>query len=537
VRASRLHSAIGLIYLLCTDRFDSKDLATDRFPEVVVMFDLSHLTESKTWPLILKVKRILDDSGVEAYLVGGWVRDALLGREEEDVDFAVKADGLDVAHQVALAVGGTFVPLDEVNGVGRVVLQDRGTGQLTLDFARFEGTIEADLGRRDFTIDALALDLRAFEDNGQARVLDPFHGIDDLRDKAVRAVSDKAFVADPVRLLRGVRLAATLGFAMEAVTSAMTRRDAGLVSRVAGERVREELLLLLSVAGSGTFVEQLEKLGLLIALFPELGPAKGVIQPKEHYWDVLQHSIKTVSAFDFLVRQGVWEYADEKTLSVVPWSEELEDYFGEAVSHGSTRATMFKLVALLHDVAKPQTRTVEAGGRVRFLGHGQEGAVIAAEVMERLRFSAKETKLVETAVKFHLRPTQMGLPELPTARAIYRYYRDTGEAAVGILFLSLADHLATRGPSLDTSNWTLHNRVVEHILSQREREPSRLVRLIDGYDIMARFGLIPGRKLGEIIEIVREAQASGEVITREDAFDLVRRVLAELSRENENRKP
>jgi poly(A) polymerase len=296
---------------------------------------------------------------------------------------------------------------------------------------------------------------------------------------------------------------------------------------VAGERVREELLLLLSIPGSGAFLAYMETLGLLTAVFPELMVTKGATQPLEHHWDVLEHSIKAAVALDFLLRLGTWEYADGNILAEVPWSQEISKYFEQEVSHGSTRGTLLKLAGLFHDIAKPETRTVEAGGKVRFLGHAREGAAVAAGILERLRFSTREIRLVETAVKHHLRPTQMGWPELPTRRAIYRYYRDAGEAAIGVLFLSLADHLATRGPGLDLSNWGVHVRTVAHILSRRAAEPVVSRKLVDGYDIMNIFGLTPGPRLGEIMEIVREAQGAGEVATKEEALTLVKQLLAE----------
>jgi poly(A) polymerase len=256
-------------------------------------------------------------------------------------------------------------------------------------------------------------------------------------------------------------------------------------------------------------------------LFPELELSRGSFQPSEHYWDVLHHSLKTVAALDYLLRQEKWEYAGKDTLTEVPWSDELQSYFEGEVGHGSNRLALTRLAALFHDIAKPKTRTVEPGGRVRFLGHADEGATMATDILERLRFSTREARFVKTLVKYHLRPTQMGLPEMPTNRAIYRYYRDTGEAAVGVLFLSLADHLATRGPTLDYVNWKMHSQTVAHVLSQQPEEKMRPVRLIDGYDIMTILGLGPGPLVGELLELVQEAQAAGEVTTKDEALKLL----------------
>ncbi|MQY72958.1 MAG: HD domain-containing protein, partial [Dehalococcoidia bacterium] len=419
----------------------------------------------------------------------------------------------------------------EVNRIGRVILSDEGA-KWELDFSTLQGSLEQDLARRDFTIDAMAIEL---ETAIQSPVLiDPFGGQNDLRQGIIRAVAETAFPSDPVRLLRAVRLAAELGFRIESQTETLIQRYSHLIAGVAGERVREELLRLLAMSRSGQFLTYLDELGLLTAIFPELVQTKGAEQPKEHFWDVFEHSIKTVVAVDFLLRQGDWEYAGEEVLAAVPWSTELKQHFDREVSHGSTRKSLLKLAVLLHDLAKPQTKTIEESGRIRFLGHAKEGATIATDILERLRFSTKEIKLVEVMVRYHLRPTQMSHEELPSRRAIYRYFRDAGEAGIDILFLSLADHLASRGQYLDLAQWQEHAQLVAYVLAQHFEAESLTVpaKLIDGHDLMDKFGLSPGPKIGEILEAVREAQAAGEVTTQEEAFAYIEHLLASSSSKN-----
>ncbi|HLB27942.1 MAG TPA: HDIG domain-containing protein, partial [Dehalococcoidales bacterium] len=184
---------------------------------------------------------------------------------------------------------------------------------------------------------------------------------------------------------------------------------------------------------------------------------------------------------------------------------------------------LLKLAALIHDINKPQTKALDENGRMRFLGHAQEGAATVVKMLERLRFSGKEIKLVETEVFYHLRPTQLSQEGLPTRRAIYRYFRDTGEAGIDILFLSLADHLATRGPGLIPDGWQEHIRLVEYIIGKHS-EQEKLVtppKLIDGYDIINIFRIPVGPQVGELLESVREARASGELTTREEALSYI----------------
>ncbi len=500
-----------------------------RFAEKVTKGFFDAMIDSGATTLLARVNRLLHDRGAPAFVVGGLVRDMLLDRSTVDIDIAVDGDAPETARAVADALGGKYVLLDDVNRVARVLLPKDGpasaVSQWQLDFSTLAGSIEQDLARRDFTIDAMAVELDRLVTGQRAEALiDPFNGRDDLERGLVRSVDDSVFEADAARLLRAVRLAAELGFSIEADTEAQIRRDARLIVTVAGERVREELLRLLAVPGSGRRVADLDRLGLLTAMIPELEEARDVAQPPEHFWNVLDHSLMVVVAADFLLRQGTWQHTSAEVLHSVPWSDELAACFAGHVSSGSCVASLLKLAALLHDIAKPQTKATDDNGRTRFLGHAQQGAEVAAAVMERLRFSSRETRLVATMVEHHLRPVQMSQDGLPTRRAIYRYFRDVGEAAIGTLFLSLADHLATRGPHLDLSGWEGHTAIVDCVLVSHCEQPDKVrpAKLVDGHDLMSTFGLSPGARLGRLLDAVREAQAAGELTSRQEALSYVR---------------
>jgi len=487
--------------------------------------DLKLSIDPRASSLLAAVNNLLIEQGVKPYLVGGFVRDVLLGRDTADIDIAVAQDAVEIAQKVADALGGRFVLLDKVNRVGRVVVIDKKapSGRWELDLSTFQGSIEGDLARRDFTIDAIAVDLGELAK--EVRLIDPFSGWADLKKGVIRAVSETTFQSDAARLLRAVRLASELGFSLDNQTEAQVRDNCHLIADVAGERVREELLRLLAVPQSPRSLPYLDELGLVTAIIPELAEAKGVKQPKEHFWDVFDHSIETVIAVDFILRQGAWQYAgDEDVLAAVPWSELLAQHFSREVSRGSTRRLLLKLAALLHDVAKPQTKAIDENGRMRFLGHGKLGATVTASILERLRFSSKEVKLVEVMVREHLRPGQMSQEGLPSHRAIYRYFRDTEGAGIDILFLSLADHLASRGPKLDLAGWQEHARLVEYVLTQHfeQERVATSPKLVSGHDLIDIFGLSPGPKIGKLLEAVREAQASGEITSREEALSYIR---------------
>ncbi|MCL0072892.1 HD domain-containing protein, partial [Dehalococcoidia bacterium] len=265
------------------------------------------------------------------------------------------------------------------------------------------------------------------------------------------------------------------------------------------------------------------QLGLLDLILPELAASKGVEQPKEHYWNVFDHSMEAVAAVERLLvaltREG--DLLDSLTFSL-----DLADHFGQEVAGGRTRRGLIKLAALLHDVAKPQTKRIDENGRMRFLGHAQQGASTTDSIMERLRFSSRERRMVTRMIEQHLRPGHLSNgEEMPTRRAIYRYFRDTADVGIDTLFLSLADHLVTRGPALEMEGWQKHVEVTRYMLARWFEEETTLSppKLIDGHDLIDQFGLAPSPRIGVILETVREAQASGEIATKEEALDFVRK--------------
>lgn len=461
--------------------------------------------------LLLQIKDFFIKEKVEAYLVGGFVRNLLLGRKIEDIDLAVKGEAVKLAHKLASALGGKCFLLDKERGISRIVF----LGGTSIDLSPLKDDIETDLSLRDFTIDAMAMKIGADE------LIDPFGGRVDLKEGIIRAVKEEVFKEDPARLLRAVRLATELGFEIEERTAKLIKENAHLIAEVAGERKREELLRLFSLSQSYTCLKFLHNLGLLFAIIPELKEGEGVSQPPEHLWDVFHHSLETVRAVEFLLREGDgWE---KEVLAIVPWSPFLANHFFQEIM-GFPRKALLKFSALLHDIAKPKTKVIK-GERARFFGHCEEGKEIALNIMERLRFSNKEKDMVAKMIIYHLRPTQMG--EMPTKRAIYRFFRDTGDVGIDVLFLSLADHLATKGPKLNWDLWREHTSIVHYVLQEYIRQITEVkpVKLIDGHDIMNAFGLKPGPLIGELLEAVKEAQASGEIKSKEEALALVRKRL------------
>lgn len=499
------------------------------------------MSPSETVSLITtldKLYKFLAQRNHRGYIVGGFIRDWLLGRRTNDVDIAVDGNALSIAGDVAEDLGGKFVLLDEVNSIARVVIGGKEQ-RWHLDFSSFSGDIKSDLARRDFTINALAMELGQLNVISSLKLVDPFSGKKDLEKGIVRAVSGQIFQADAVRLLRAVRLAAELDFTIEPNTENLLRRYSQSIIKVPGERVGEELLRLLSLPRAAHYLRYLDKLGLLLALIPELAESKGVEQPTVHFWDVFDHSLETVAATEFLIRESDWRYGNEDMLATAPWSDMMDTHLSQEISSRSSHKPLLKLGGLFHDIAKPRTKSLDDTGRARFLGHAKEGAAITAGILERLRFSNREVNFVKGLVYHHLRPAQMANKELPTQRAIYRYFRDADGAGIDILFLALADYLATHGPLVPMEEWKRHCRLINYILAEHEKQQAKVlpVKLVDGHDLMSIFGLTPGPLIGELLALVHEAQASGELNTKEEALALVRKELDERALKHEERTP
>jgi poly(A) polymerase len=499
-------------------------------------------------PMLDRLARFFASRGCPAYLVGGYVRDRLLSLNPQDLDVAVAADPQDLGRELARELGGAYVPVSPAHGVARVVVRwswpapdgggpqgapgaarSGGMAQRTIDLAQFAGTIEEDLARRDFTVNALAVALEHWPlSDWSSVVLDPFHGRRDLARRCIRAVGPDVFREDPGRLLRAVRLAARLGFRLDPDTAAQVRADAPGIDSVSGERVREELLATLAMPGARGQLEALDRLDLLCRVIPELALTKGVEQPRaHHYWDVWGHLLHCVEAAE-AVTGG---HRNSAVYSHVPWTAEREAYFEEVVTNGHNRRTVLKLAALFHDIAKPQTKGPDFTGRIRFLGHSELGAEMAARRLAELRVSSRGIGMVRRMVEEHLRPAQMSQgSELPTARAIFRYYRDLGDVAVDTLYLSLADYLAAKGPDLSADRWAAHARIVGHILAGAVpvTGPGRPPRLVTGDDLMRHLDLPPGPLVGRLLDRIEEARAAGEIASREDALALAARDLPAL---------
>jgi putative nucleotidyltransferase with HDIG domain len=444
------------------------------------------------------------------------VRDLLLSRQTvEDLDLTVPSGALALARSLADRLGGAFVALDEERGAGRIVVKD-GAREYQVDVTDFRAaTLEADLRARDFTVNAIAVPVVPLVRDGTGRLVDPTGGVADLARRRLRLAGPGVLEADPLRALRGVRLAAELGFALDAGAKRAIRHVASRLPAVAPERIREEQVRLLDLPHASGGLRELDRLGLLEALIPEIAPMKSASQPKPHRFSVWEHSLKTVEAVELLL---------ERLSALAPYGDQLAAHVAEPLGDGLTRRHLLKLAALFHDIAKPQTRRV-IDGRIRFIGHDLEGAALARAIGRRLRLPGRAVDTLERLVRHHLRPMHLGQVAPVTRRARYRFFRDLGDDARDLLLLALADAAAVRGDSPIAVWRGPGGRLVADLLGgwREDRIQAAVPPLVRGEDVMAAFDLPPGPEVGRFLRLAREAQDLGVVETREEALTYLRR--------------
>lgn len=497
------------------------------------------------WPWQI-VRQLAVQKGAQVWVVGGAVRDMLMGLPVHDWDYVTDRDALTLARQVATALGGGYFTLDVERGIGRVLLSTQGRKRTVLDFALLQlPTLEADLSQRDFTINALAVDAEGY-------LIDPLGGRFDIENRVLRTTHPQAFMTDPVRLLRAVRLAVQLSFAIAPETETLMCRDAPLLARTSPERVRDEVVRMLELANAAHSFQQLSTYGLLEPIMPDLSRTQGVTQSWPHHLDVWGHTLTVVRAVEellYLLGIAQWE-VPPRSPGVPPaiwgdvqralgqFAEDLIEHLNHPIGGSCDRTVLLKLGALLHDIGKPETRSEDAQGHVHFYGHEQVGAQKAREQLQRLRFSRNESEWVARLVEGHMRLMHLSEARPVTRRAIYRYFRDLGDAGVETILLGLADHLAVWGAMLDERHWAARLETAELLLTHYFEHYTQTIApepLVSGHDLMERLGLPPGPSIGKLLAELRERQAAGEIRTPEEALVLAEQLYADRSRADAHR--
>jgi len=455
----------------------------------------------------------------EAWIVGGALRDDLLGREVRDVDVAVAGDPARAARALAAEVRGPVFQLSEAFGAWRVI--DRG-GERIYDFAPLQGdSIEADLRRRDFTVNAMARPVAPEQLGGAVAphgdLIDPLGGRADLEARTLRVLGPEAYESDPLRALRLTRFVAELGFAPDPETERLTREHAARVAEAAGERVFAELRRLVLAGGALEGLALADRLGVMRAVLPELAQLHAVVQSDYHHLDVYDHTLEVV-ARQIELEDGLDELFGAD-------AERIRAALAEPLGDELTRGQALRFGALLHDIGKPVTRDVREDGRITFMGHDRVGERMVQDLCRRLRTSDRFARFLGALTRHHL---VLGflVHERPLDRAqVYRYLRRTAPVEVEVTLLSCADRLATRGRKSDeatAAHLELARELIGAALDWREHGPPRVP--LRGDELARELGIEPGPELGRLLRELEQAAYVGEASTPEQALALARRL-------------
>ena len=370
-------------------------------------------------------------------------------------------------------------------------------------------------------------------------LIDPLHGLSDLQARRLKAVDEQVFHHDPLRMLRAVRLMMRYQLQLDSRTASLITRDAELLPEVAWERIHDELYAILGPEGAANRLRFLDEHSLFITIFPEFMPARGMRQPNPHYWDVLTHSIETVGALEHIVqlaqnntthapdpveapfRGARQDGEDEPTnIDMAEISSLLQEAEQQGIfSFAGLTAPRMKIAALLHDIGKPVTYSCDEEGAIHFYNHPLAGVPLVEQIMRRLCASTQDRRLAQLVAAHHMRPGQLGQDRPVTLRAIRRYFIDLGPTGIYVAMFSLADHLATLGPKPASEVWHRHLGVVRQLLTSyiRERDSILPPRLISPEELMRRLKLEPGPIVGQLLDLISEAQAEGKIHSKEEA--------------------
>jgi len=457
----------------------------------------------------------------ESYLVGGAIRDFVMGRQGGfDLDLAVGGDGFLIAGRLVETAGlkATFVPLDRDLGTARIVLH--GKEPATVDVVSFKGSgIMEDLGKRDFTINAMAVSVAEFLDEGLNHILDPTGGRADIAQGLVRVCSPHSFEDDPLRILRAFRFSAAFGFQISGETLELISKSTRGLADVSPERIRDELFAALACPQSHEALVAMDGCGLTTVILPELEPMKGCVQNFYHHLDVWDHTVATVRGLEDIILSRCACFGDHAGTVL--------SYLMEEPVKGRPRAALLKFGAIFHDAGKPATRTVQPGGRVRFFGHEKLSRQIFEERAERLKLAKREIAVIGEWIGGHMRPAML-TGQTVSRRAMYRIYRTFGLDVIGLLLLYLADLGASQGPARESGDDEDARAAVRSALDRfSEFEETRRAPILTGRDLMSIFGMESGRYLGSVVKRLAELQGSGEISSREQAILTVRKILEE----------
>ena len=464
----------------------------------------------------------------EIYLVGGSVRDILLKIALRDIDIAVSSGYLKIAKEFADRIGGSFFVMSKEEGVARVIKKE-GRKTLQFDFAMFKGKdILEDLSNRDFTINAMAIEISKFRISNfefqisNFKIIDPYNGRRDLKDKIIRLIKPNAFSDDPLRMLRAIRFASDLDFKIEDKAIEYIKNLSSSLMTVSSERVRDELFKIFKNERASYYISMLEEHRLLNVIIPEIKDMKGLKQGCYHVYELWMHSLKTVEYIEQVIK--------DIKLYFPEYSNRIKRHLRLEIEQGIDRLSLLKFAALLHDTGKPSTIKTDED-KISFYQHWIVGAEINKDICRRLKMSAKSEEIVRRITENHMRPlylTQLYYENKAglTRRAMYRFFRDSGDSGIEVLLLSTADAMATQphAPATTAVSYKTVAEVIKRILDYyyNEYKQQRKRPIISGSYLIKKFNVEPGHVIGRILKDIEEHRGAGLLKNKNDAINYIK---------------
>ena len=438
-----------------------------------------------------------------AYLVGGFVRDVLMEKESVDRDLIIIEDELELfAKDLADKIDAYFIELDSVNSIYRLVMEDKIN---YIDITKpIENNFEKDIKRRDLTINAIAYDIN------EEKFIDLIGGIDDIKNKLIRGISDENFEDDPLRIIRIFRFFAKTGFTIVPELEDITKKLKDKINEPAKERINVELLKLFEGNYTSQALLKMNDLGLIEEFFPIYEDVKKVPPNSHHHLDLFHHLVETVFQI-----QKKYEEADE----------DIKQYL-DSNRYGTVKLIAFlKLAGFLHDIGKPSCWTIEEDtGRHRFIKHDEIGSKLVVPILKNLKFSNKQIDYIKSLIKYHIYPSSMVCSPDVNEKAYMRFYRKMEDNVIDVIILAMADRLSARGVQVTdemvNDNISRLTFLLQNYIKMRS-EIQPLEKLLDGTDIMELLNISQGPILGEIIKELKEAQISGDVNNKQEAIEFV----------------
>jgi len=465
--------------------------------------------------LIKKINDLSKDFDV--YAVGGFSRDLLLKRNLNDIDLVVSRNALKYSKKIADAFKSKLITLNDASKTYRIMLKDNIVANI--DISLFNGkTIEHDLQNRDFTINAIAFNLKHFENFKKHIIFSDRNTLRDLKSKTVNTVSAESFKTDPLRMLRAFRFTAELNFKISPKTFEQITKNAKLIRQSAPERIKNEFFRVLSVKNSAVLIKDMDSCGLLSEIFAEIKKMKK--SRRKYYYHprgLFQHSFETVESSENILN-NLKKYFPENYAN-------MQKHFDDnaTFSERITRESLLKFAALFHDSAKPETAKFK-NGKMRFLGHEELGAEKVKGIMFSLKSGKNDIETAAFLVSNHMRPSTLTRNNIVTKKAALKFFRDIGENTPDLLVLSMSDwHSYKNLKVFSSKELKFQEKSVRELLKYyyelKNAEP--LPKIIDGNIIMKKFNLKPGPWIGELLNFAAEAQLESKISNTDEALKIV----------------